>query len=314
MNILFFVKDDIGRDVENQLNAALRQALPGASLRVWPETGELSDINYAVVWGPPPEFFDGLTNLKAILSVAAGVDHLLDHPGLPTGVPLVRLLDAGMGEKMAEYVLYGVLQAHRQMHRYKQFQQQRVWSELLPSKPANDVEVGLLGMGTLGQQVANRLALNGYSVSGWSRSEKNIERIKTYHGNDGLDNMLKHTDVLVCLLPLTQQTHGFLNQQLFDRLRPGVFLINVARGGHLVDKDLLLAIENGQLSGALLDVTTPEPLPEQHAFWDHPLITVTPHISAPTQTHESVVQLVSNLKKHQQGLPMSGIVDRTSGY
>lgn len=314
MSILFYFDHDCDKQVESHLRQALLQRLPTETVIAWPDTDSPSDIDYAVVWGPPPDFFRNLTQLKAVFSLAAGVDHLLLHPGLPQHVPVVRLTDAGMGEKMAEYVLFGVLQAHRQMHLYRHFQQQRIWAGQLPSAAAKSVSIGILGIGILGQQVARRLTMNGYCVQGWSRSEKKVAHVITCSGASGLDQLIRQIDILVCLLPLTEETRGILNLDLFTRAKPGLHLINVARGGHLITADLIAALNSNQLGSALLDVTDPEPLPPEHPFWEHPRIFLTPHISAPTQQEESIRQIIDNLLRHQKGLPMLGVVDRTSGY
>lgn len=310
MNILFYCANDTEQAIEN----AFRSALPEAMFTVWPNVKHPSDIDYAIVWQPPDAFFDGLTGLKAIFSIAAGVDHLLTHPSLPQEIPLVRLLDAGMGEKMAEYVLYGVLTAQREMLAYREHQQNAHWDYTERNNAASECDVGILGIGTLGLKVAERLALNGYPVHGWSRTAKHHPQITTYAGADGLNAMIENIRVLVCLLPLTTQTRSILNAQLFNRARHGLFLINVARGGHLVDADLLTALDSGQVSGAMLDVTDPEPLPADHPFWSHPRILLTPHTSAPTQASESVGQIVTNLRNHQSNGTLVGVVDRTSGY
>lgn len=310
MNILFFCANDTDKAIEQ----AFRARLPHADFRVYPEVGQANEIDYAIVWQPPESFFDDLTNLKAIFSIAAGVDHLLTHPHLPTHAPLVRLLDAGMGEKMAEYVLYGVLGAQREMTAYRIHQLQTHWDYTDRNHAASDWDVGILGLGTLGLKVAERLRLNGYPVHGWSRTPRQHDTIHTYCGNDGLDDMMSAIKVLVCLLPLTEHTTGILNAELLHRAAPGLFVINVARGGHLVDEDLLQALDTGQVSGALLDVTSPEPLPGNHPFWLHPKITLTPHTSAPTQASQSVGQIVSNINRHEAGGALSGIVDRQNGY
>lgn len=310
MTILYFSETDPDGLFEKELKASL----PEMQVRTWPDVGNPADIDYAVTWGAPDEFYKGLDNLQAIFSLAAGVDHLLSKNSLPDGVPLIRLLDAGMGEKMAEYVLYGVLTAHRRFPYYNRCAKDAIWAHESLSEHAEDFSVGILGLGTLGTIVAHRLLLNGYAVHGWSRSEKKVPDVQTWHGDQGLTDMAAVCDVLVCLLPLTEKTHGILNQTLFSQCKTGCYLINVARGGHLVDEDLLNAIGAKQLSGALLDVTSPEPLPPSHAFWSHQDITLTPHVSAPTQHQVSMSQIVENIQRHQNGESMTGIVNRDTGY
>lgn len=310
MSILFSCQNDADKQIENRL----RQSLPNEVIYTHPDLSAIDKIDFAVIWQPPINFFDGLHNLQAIFSIAAGVDHVLEHPGLPENVPIVRLLDAGMGEKMAEYVLYGVLHAQRRFAIYQQAQREKTWAHDAGTVHARDFHVGILGLGTLGRCVAERLHLNGYHVSGWSKSYKSISNIMSFTGEDGLRTMLATTNVLVCLLPLTNNTRHFLNQRLFSMAPPGLFVINLARGAHLVDHDLIDALNSGQLSGALLDVTDPEPLPPTHSFWTDNRIILTPHIAGPTQEQESVQQIVDNIKRFRRGEPLSGVVNTQNGY
>lgn len=310
MTILFYCEND-----DNQLiEQGLAEQLPTERLQRYPHCEDKASVEYAVVWQPPHDFFDGLTGLKAIFSLAAGVDHLLNHPNLPKNVPLVRLQDAGMGEKMAEYVLYGVLHAQRRMMDYAQHQRAEQWAHDPASHNAEDCHVAILGLGTLGQVVAQRLLANGYQVSGWSRSEKNIEHVTCFHGQTGLQTLVLSADVLVCLLPLTDETRKLISKPLLDQCKPGVFIINLARGGHLNQGDLIAALDEGQVSGALLDVTDPEPLPVGDPLWQHSRIIITPHVAGPTQEAESIAQVATNMKRHRQGETMTGVVDRTLGY
>lgn len=310
MSILFSCENDDDHVIENQL----RLARPDEELFRWPECGDKSKVEFAVIWGPPAEFFSDLTNLKVIFSLAAGVDHVLYHPGLPKDVPIVRLEDAGMGEKMAEYVLYGVLHAQRNFGIYLESQKRQHWADDAGTTHAKDFRVGILGLGTLGTCVAQRLLMNNYAVSGWSRRPKTLTNIETHSGVQGLENMLPDINVLVCLLPLTRDTRHILNTALFSQCQPGLFLINLARGGHLQDDDLLNALETGRISGALLDVTDPEPLPSEHPFWGHPRVVLTPHIAGPTQEQESVKQIADNIARYRTNATMRGIVDRSAGY
>lgn len=274
-----------------------------------------SAVKAAIVWMPPDNFFDGLDNLSHVYALAAGVDQLIDHPGLSSNVTLVRLHDAGMAIQMQEYVLYGVLHAHRKFHEFRVLQSQGIWAHGTGVRNAADVSVGILGSGALGLKVAERLSANGYPVCCWSRSVKTLpEGVKNSVGAAGLPEFLSNSDVLVCLLPLTRDTRGVLNAELFDRLPEGAFLINVARGAHLVENDLLEALATGQLSGALLDVFATEPLPENHPFWNHPRILLTPHEAATSVVEESVAQILSSIRQVERGEKPLGQVDRTRGY
>jgi len=309
MRVLFYSENDERRIIENRL----RRALPEATVDVHPEAGNRAQIDYAVVWQPPTDFFAELNGLKAVFSLGAGVDHLLQHPGLPD-IPIVRLQDAGMGEKMAEYVLYGVLHAQRKMSDYAVHQKAENWAHDAGSYHAHDCQVGILGLGMLGQIVADRLRLNNYPVAGWSRSAKQIDHIECYTGDQGLQMLLAKSDVIVCLLPLTPATQGLLNRDLFAQMKPGAFVINLARGGHVVASDLIAALDSGHLAGALLDVTDPEPLPVGDPLWQHERVVLTPHVAGPTQEGETIDQVAANIRRHAAGESMQGVVDRVTGY
>lgn len=302
-------------DSDDRIRNAVIAALPEHDIRVWPDTGERCDIRYAVVWQPPDDFFDDLDRLQAVFALAAGVDQLLDHPGLVASVPLVRLDDAGMGRKMAEYVLYGVLHAHRRFQELFSAERRAEWHDLVRPPPPLHFPIGILGAGTLATAVARRLVANGYPVSCWgTRSKSMPDGIAHRIGEDGLHSLLADCRVLVCLLPLTDATRGILNSHLFDALTDGVFLINVARGAHLVEQDLLPALNAGQLSGALLDVFNTEPLPARHPFWSDPRIIVTPHVSAPSGSRDSAAQVAASITAFEAGEQPAGLVDRTRGY
>ena len=316
MSIYFYCSNDS----DGQIVAALRQALPATQIQIYPET-HAETVTDAVVWNAPADFFDGLPPLRAVLSVAAGVDHLLDHPGLPSGVPLYRLQDAGMGEKMAEFVLFGVLHAQRQMTAFKLAQARGEWADHVECKHAREFNVGIMGLGAMGGTCATRLLLNGYSVSAWTRRQRSVSelpetlaKVSLFDGKEGLQPFLSQLDALVCLLPLTAATAGTLNAELFARLPDGCFLINAGRGQHQVQDDVLAALDSGKLSGALLDVTQPEPLPSEHALWRHPRVVLTPHVAAPTQIAESVAQIAANIARLDSGSPGLGAVDTARGY
>jgi len=307
MKILFFSKDD------NAVFARLKELLPEADLRLWPDIGEPAAVDYAVVWGPPPEFFDRLNGLKAILSLGAGVDHLLQHPKLPAGVPIIRLEDAGMADKIAEYVLYGVLRSQRLFAGYEQQQRDGIWQPLTDIH-AREFRVGVMGLGAIGLAVAKRLQQNGYQVSGWRRRQTTDSSIECHYGDDGLQPFLSKLNVLVCLLPLTPATTHIINRDTLAMLPRGAHLINVARGAHVAESDLLEALENGQVASALLDVCSTEPAPPEHPFWNHPAICLTPHIAGPTQDMESARQIADSIIQLSQNQRPGGWVDMESGY
>jgi len=301
-------------DTDNRILNALLAALPEHNIAVWPHCENKANINTAIVWQPPADFFNDLVNLKHILSISAGVDHLLTHSGLPKDIKIVRLTDAGMAEPMAQFVLYGALHAQRQMGALAQAQRNRQWRHDLGPLPAEHFHIGILGAGELSLVSAKRLLDNGYKVSCWSRSAKQLDNISHYSGKQGLHDMLPNINALVCLLPLTNETRGILDASLLSKLPDNAFVINPGRGDHLDEQALLNELDSGRLSGALLDVFRIEPLPESHAFWTHPKVIVTPHVAAPTDASGAVKQIVENLQLLENAEQPQGLVDRTLGY
>src|SRR5438552_8449486 len=247
----------------------LRELMLEHEFRFWPEIGDPADIEYAMVWQPPPGLLASLPKLRLICGLGAGMDHLLRDPDLPRHIPIVRLVDPYMTDAMSEYVALSVLRLHRQDLDYLGQQREAVWREL-ERKNAAERRVGILGFGTLGQDAGRKLKALGFDVAGWSRGPKEIPGFATYAGPAGFDAMLARSEILVCLLPLTAETTGILNGAAFARLPHGAGLVNAGRGGHLVEADLIPALDGGQLSGAVLDVLGEEPLPGGHPFWRHP--------------------------------------------
>src|SRR6267378_1485652 len=266
-------------DSEARWKPQLGRLMPELEVRVWPEVGDPADIDYALVWRPEPGLLASLPNLKLILSLGAGVDHILCDPRLPRHLPIVRLVDPHMTEAMSEFVVLQVLRLHRRDLDYRAQQEAKDWREL-DQKNAADRRVGILGAGALGQDAARKLRALGFDVAGWSRSAKTAAGIACHVGAAGLPRLLARSEILVCLLPLTAETEGILNTSTLALLPRGAALVNAARGAHLVEEDLLAALASGQLSGAVLDVFRDEPLPAGHPFWHHPRIVVTPHVAA----------------------------------
>jgi glyoxylate/hydroxypyruvate reductase len=291
----------------------LRAALPEAEVMPWP-SGALSGLaDYAVVWAPPQAFVDDQPRLKALFNIGAGVDALL-RLRLPEGCQLVRLNDAGMAVQMAEYVCHAVIRHFRELDRYHEAQADREWAYRKP-RLRGELPIGVMGLGVLGTRVAQALQAFEFAVHGWSRSPKTLPGVQTFHGpGEGLQAFLAASRVLVNLLPLTPETRDILNRDTLGRLRPGGYVINVARGAHLVEQDLLDLLDSGHLAGATLDVFRTEPLPEAHPFWGHPRITVTPHTSARTLRDESIAQIAHNIRALERGEPVAGRVDRLRGY
>ncbi len=294
----------------------LQAALPGARVQVWaPSTHAADAANYAVVWAPPQQFLDEQPHLKALFNIGAGVDALLKLR-LPAGAQVVRLDDAGMSVQMAEYVCHAVIRHFREFDGYETDVQQGKWSFRRPLARA-DFPVGIMGLGVLGERVARALAQFEFPLAGWSRSPKAIDGMRCFSGAAQFEEFLAASRVLVCQLPLTPETENILNRDTLARLQPGAYLVNVARGAHVVDDDLIALLDAGHLAGATLDVFRTEPLPSAHPFWRHPRITVTPHTSARTLREESIAQIAGKIRALEQGEPianLAGVVDRKKGY
>ena len=291
----------------------LGELMPEHEIRYWPDIGDRAAIEYALVWQPEPGLLASLPNLKLIVGLGAGVDHLLRDPSLPRTVPIVRLVDPYMTDAMSEYVVLSVLRLHRQDLDYLAQQRAGQWQER-EQKNATERRVGILGFGTLGQDAGRKLRSLGFPVAGWSRAPKEIAGFATHAGPAGLDALLQRSEILVCLLPLTAATAGILNAATFARLPRGAGLVNVGRGDHLVEADLLAALDSGHLSGAVLDVFRDEPLPPEHPFWRHPRIIVTPHIAAETHPPTAAPLIRDAIRRCQAGLPVTHRVDFARGY
>jgi glyoxylate/hydroxypyruvate reductase A len=291
----------------------LGRLMPEHEIRYWPEIGDTAAIDYALVWQPEPGLLASLPNLKLIFGLGAGVDHLLRDPLMPSGVPIVRLVDPYMTDAMSEYVALSVLRLHRQDLDYLSQQRAGIWEER-EQKNAAERSVGILGFGTLGQDAGRKLMGLGFDVAGWSRGAKEVPGFPTYSGPAGLDALLARSEILVCLLPLTAETTGILNAAAFARLPRGAMLVNAGRGGHLVEQDLIPALDSGQLSGAVLDVVREEPLPPGHPFWRHPRIILTPHIAAETHPPTAAPIIREAVRAYEAGRPVANLVDPTRGY
>jgi glyoxylate/hydroxypyruvate reductase A len=285
---------------------------PDVPFRLWPDIGDPADVRYLVAWVPPDDIATSFPNLELVFSVGAGVDQF-DATKLPAPIPLVRMLEPAIAETMVEYVTMAVLGLHRDLLQFINQQKEQVWREIRIT-PAKRRRVGVMGLGQLGQAALERLGAFGFPRSGWNRSPREIEGVTCYAGPDGLPEFLAHADILVCLLPLTDETRGILNADLFARLPRGAGLVNVGRGPHLVEADLLAALDSGTLSGAVLDVTDPEPLPEGHPFWSHPRILLTPHNASMTSPDTAVDFVLDVIARRRRGEALPGLVDRRRGY
>jgi glyoxylate/hydroxypyruvate reductase len=295
-----------------------RAAAPGRDIRVWPDRiGDPDEVAYAAAWLPPAGAFGAFPNLRAIFSLGAGVDGVLADRALPQ-VPIVRVVDPNLMRRMTEYVTLHVLMHHRRQRLYDNQQRQRVWHEH-PQPRANEVTVGIMGLGVLGRDAAEVLVRLDFRVAGWSRTPRHVPGIETFHGAAGLDAFLARTEILVCLLPHTPATDGILDLALMRKLKRdgalgGAFLINAGRGRLQVDADIVTALDQGALAGATLDVFPIEPLPAASPLWSHRKVTITPHNSAASVPEETVAYIVGQIERFEAGHGLENVIDRGSGY
>ena len=299
-----------------QWQSELQRVLPGEQWVVWQPALPApvrEGIEIAVVANPPSGALEGLGNLRLIQSLWAGVERLLADPTLPTDVPLARMVDPAMSEAMAETALWAVLSLHRGWLECAAAQQARRWSHPLQRR-ADEVTVGVLGLGELGRTVALRLQSNGYDVIGWSRRPASLTAVRTMHGDDGRDELLRQAEIVVNLLPLTSSTRDFFRAETFAVMRAGASLVNLARGAHVVETDLLAALDAGRLHRAVLDVFRTEPLPPGPRFWSHPQVTVLPHAAAQTDARTAASVVAANVLALREGRPLRHLVDRGAGY
>lgn len=300
--------------------AFARQFDPGLDVRIAPELGRAEEIEYALAWQPEPGLLGLLPRLKLIISVGAGVDHLLADPQLPP-VPIVRFVDPDLTGRMAEYVALHVLYHHRRMTEFRELQSRREW-KYLPEPAAHEVRVGIMGLGVLGSAAIRNLLTLGYRVRAWSRTPKVLAGVECYAGMEQLDAFLGDTDILGGLLPLTPDTRGLLDRTLIRKLSrqgrnpalPGPVLINAGRGGLQIDADVLAALDAGELYAASLDVFETEPPPTASPFWLHPRVVITPHNAAESAPAAIVRYALRQISAHRKGEPLDNIVDPKRGY
>ena len=292
----------------------MQSLLPELQCRLWDDPGNPTDVRYAAVWRPPPGGLANYWNLQAVFSIGAGVDHVLSDPDYPVSVPLYKTIAPDLTQRMIEYVLLQALYYHRRMPELAEQQVQSRWDQLI-SPLASDRSVGIMGLGAIGLEVARTLHRIGFSVRAWTRSQRNLEDIECYFGDAQLEVFLEKCEILICLLALTAATKEILNARLFDSLPQGAIVINVGRGEHLVEQDLLDALEQQQLAGATLDVFKQEPLPPEHPFWRHPKIKVTPHLASLIDPAVGSQVLAANIRRLLGGDPLNELrVDLTRGY
>lgn len=292
---------------------ALLRANPQLKVYSYLESHPKQEISMALIWKHPKGTLANYPNLKCIASAGAGVDYIFEDETVPEHIPITRVVDPFLASDMSEHVMACIYAELKNFNRYKVQQMQGLWKPTDYRRIA-DVTVGILGLGELGALTGRDLVQNGFAVQGWSGNKKSMDGIATFNGKEGLKDFLRKTDFLVCLLPLTPDTAGILNTTLFEQLPKGAYIINVARGGHLVDVDLLANLDSGHLSGACLDVYHQEPLPTSHSFWKHPKIFMTPHYASVSDTHSVVPQIIKNYSNIIEGKELVNRVSRSKGY
>ncbi|TPE46211.1 2-hydroxyacid dehydrogenase [Pontibacter mangrovi] len=301
-----------GKDISPWIKA-LQEARPSLNVEVYPEVSKPEEVTFALAWNHPLGAFNEFPNLRGISSMGAGVDHVLKDPELPAGVPISRITDEDLTNDMANFVLALVLNHTRGLAFYKLQEEKEAWQPR-PYRRNEQVTVGVMGLGVLGAAAAEKLRRNGFKVAGWARTAKELEGVQAFAGDEQLDAFLATSDILVCLLPLTPETADILNKETFRKLPQGAFVINVARGQHLVEEDLVEMIDKGHLAGASLDVFRQEPLPKSHVFWQHPAIQVTPHIASVTNPASAVAQVLENYDRVNRDEAPLNVVSLEKGY
>lgn len=294
-----------------RLAADLAKRLPGVDVRIWPDVGEPTDIEFAVLWKHPKGLIQDLPNLKAISSLGAGIEHLVSDPDIPATLPIGRLAGPKLATDMATWLVGQVIAHWRDFSRFKDHQANKQWQ---PWAPMGQARVGVLGMGAMGTRTAKAFQALGFEVGGYSISGHGPESVTMHTGPQGLMTLAAQSDYLICLLPLTEKTHGILNKSLMANMPHGSVLINVGRGAHLVEPDLLQALELGRPAHAILDVFATEPLPKDHAFWAHPQITLSPHCAALTDSAEAADLAAQSYQNVMAGQPPLGQVKLSAGY
>lgn len=309
MSLLFIAPN---RDLSSWKNA-IQEVDDNLEVEIWPKVQDKKRVQFAVCWNQPKHVLDSYPNLQAVSSLGAGADHLLEDDSLPESVDICRVVSSSLVQQMKEYILATTLSIQRNFVHYIRQKDEGEW-QMHNHSLASDINVGVMGLGKLGLPVAKQLAQVGYQVYGWSRSAKKLDSVTTYAGADELAPFLNQTQLLICLLPLTSQTKGILNLEVFKKLNRPAWIINAARGEHLIDEDLIYALDSNILHGAWLDVFSEEPLPDKHAFWNRSNVMITPHVASITKPSEVASQVVDNYKRALSGMELNNKVDRDRGY
>ncbi|EAR01299.1 2-hydroxyacid dehydrogenase [Maribacter sp. HTCC2170] len=309
MGIVIIRQDD---KIENWIQA-LKKAAPDIPIYSHFEEHPKESVKMAVVWKPPMGAFNQYPNLECIGSSGAGVDFLFEDKDLPKHLPITRVVDEYLAKDMSEHVIALIFSHLKNLNQYKLDQFNKVWKPI-DYQRIEDLTIGIMGLGALGKVLAKDLIRFGFTVQGWSGSKKNIDGVRTFEGEEGQVDFLKSTEILICLLPLTENTFGILNKELFKQLPKGAHVVNVARGGHLIDEDLLEMLDKSHLSGASLDVYHQEPLSTEHPFWEHPKVHMTPHYASVSDTDSVVPQIIENYRRLVNGEELLNQVSKTKGY
>lgn len=309
MSLLLIAKN---RDLTS-LQQAILKTDPDLDVEVWPKVEHKERVRFAVCWNHPKHVLDGYPNLSVVSSLGAGINHLLNDEALPASAKICRLVTTALKDQVAEYIWNAITNYRLHFYTYMHQKNQGSW------KPKGAIEkeevpVGIMGLGEIGTAAAELLVKQGYSVSGWSRSKKELQGVTTFAGIKGLDDFFSATKILVCLLPLTDETEGILNLDIFKKIRKPGYLINVGRGSHLVEEDLIYALDTELLAGACLDVFEAEPLPEKHSFWNRENIMITPHVAGITPVKEAAELIIENYKRSLSGMELMFEIDREKGY
>ena len=292
---------------------AFAQAMPELEVRLWPDMGDPSEINCALLWGPPPELFDGLDNLEVIFSIGAGVDSLLTCPTLPTHLPIVRMVEPELTAGMVEFCLFHVLRFHRLMPQFESNRIARHWEELTQA-PASEITVGIMGLGVLGMALVHQLTALRYQVIGYRRGPGEVDGLEVFHGEAQLEAFMRRSEILVALMPSTQETRGLINSRTLSWLPPDAYVINAGRGDLVNERDLVKALDEGGLAGAALDVFETEPLPQDSALWTHYKVYLTPHVASITHPPTACRYLADAISDFRQGKPWPNLVEPGRGY
>ena len=292
---------------------ALKKLEPNLKVEIYPNDTNKEEVVFALAWHPPIGVFGDYPNLRCIASTGAGVDHILRDAGLDPGVAVTRVVNSRLTDDMTSYLVAQVMCQLRNVAHYKFLQTNNEWQPK-QYRDKTKIRIGIMGFGVLGRDVAEKFRDLDFKVMGWANTAKTAEGIEVFAGKPGFNDFLNKSDILICLLPLTSATENILNRETFNQLPDGAFIINVARGEHLVEEDLIAALEEGKLSGACLDVFREEPLPAGHIFWHHPKVTVTPHIASITSPESVAPQIIENYRRLREGKTLLNVVSREKGY